>query len=143
MSPTPLILVAEDNRVLADVIRFNLDVAGFDVEMAHNGLVALSMAEEREFDLIISDYQMPGCSGEELLEQIRHGHGASRFAAAILCSAKGYELNADELAQSLGIDRIVLKPFSPSELVTAARETIGRRSAAAKPAALPAGVAHV
>lgn len=62
----PRALVVEDNRVMADVVRFNLSRAGMDVEVAFNGRAALDAFNAAEFDLVITDYQMPEMSGEEL-----------------------------------------------------------------------------
>ncbi|WP_166831142.1 response regulator [Thalassoroseus pseudoceratinae] len=110
------ILVAEDNRVLADVIQFNLEDEGFHVVVAHNGRKALKLAEKQAFDLIFCDYQMPGLSGEELLREIR-ANSISQNAVCVLCSAKGYELDVERLSKELDLMQVVLKPFSPNELV--------------------------
>ena len=123
MSGQPRILIAEDNRVLADAIRFNLAEEGFDVTVATHGRRALKLAQAETFDLIISDYQMPGLSGEELLTAVR-ADSASRNAVCILCSAKGYELDSQRLTDELRLMRIVMKPFSPSELVELAHQAL-------------------
>ncbi len=115
------ILIAEDNRVLADVMRFNLEAEGFEVTVAHNGRKALGIAQAECFDLIISDYQMPGLSGEELLRGIR-ADSVNTSAVCVLCSAKGYELDEGQLKDDLGLHSIVLKPFSPRDLVVLAQE---------------------
>ncbi len=115
------ILIAEDNRVLADVIQFNLEAEGFDVSVAHNGQAALALAKRQSFDLIFSDYQMPGLSGEEMLRAIR-GASACQDAMCVLCSAMGYELDERQLIEELDLLRIILKPFSPNELVEIAHE---------------------
>lgn len=121
MSLTLRVLVAEDNRVLADVIQFNLVDEGFDVVVAHNGRKALNLARKQTFDLIICDYQMPGLSGEELLREVR-AESKSQEAVCILCSAKGYELDVARLTDELQLMQVVLKPFSPNELVEFAYE---------------------
>ncbi len=115
------ILIAEDNRVLADVMRFNLEAEGFEVTIAHNGQKALGLAQAECFDLIISDYQMPGLSGEELLRGIRVD-SVNTTAVCVLCSANGYELDEQQLKDELGLHSIVMKPFSPRELVALAQD---------------------
>jgi DNA-binding response OmpR family regulator len=115
------ILIAEDNRVLADVMRFNLEAEGFEVTVAHNGQKALGIAQTDYFDLVISDYQMPGLSGEELLRGIR-ADSVNTTAVCVLCSAKGYELDEEQLTDELGLHSIVMKPFSPRDLVVLAQE---------------------
>ncbi len=115
------ILIAEDNRVLADVMRFNLEAEGFEVTIAHNGQKALGLAQAECFDLIISDYQMPGLSGEELLRGIRVD-SVNTTAVCVLCSANGYELDEQQLKDELGLHSIVMKPFSSRELVALAQD---------------------
>lgn len=116
MSERPKILVAEDNRVLADVIQFNYRQEGFDIVVANDGSKALLLAQECAFELVVSDYQMPGLSGYELLSGIR-ADSLSREAAFILCSAKTYELDERRLTNELGLSHILMKPFSPMELI--------------------------
>ena len=65
------ILVVEDNRVTADVVRFNLERAGFVVSMCGNGRQAVELLESERFDLIITDYQMPKMDGEEFCRHVR------------------------------------------------------------------------
>ncbi|MCA9057950.1 MAG: response regulator, partial [Planctomycetaceae bacterium] len=66
------ILVAEDNRILLDVLRFNLVRAGYEVLTAMNGLEALTVLREHQpIDLLITDCQMPGLSGVEVCTQVR------------------------------------------------------------------------
>ena len=116
MSSKLQILVAEDNRVLADVIQFNLEDEGFDVTVAHDGRKALNLTRKHTYDLIICDYQMPGLSGEELLREVR-AESMSQNAVCVLCSAKGYELDVESLTNELQLMQVVLKPFSPNQLV--------------------------
>jgi len=53
------ILIAEDNLVMAHVLQFNLERAGFDVHTAGDGALALEAALGDSFDIVITDYQMP------------------------------------------------------------------------------------
>lgn len=120
--PGSKILIVEDNRAMADVIRFNVQRAGYDVTVARNGREGWDCVCSGQFDLVISDYQMPEMNGEELSRQIRQD---SRFGhlPVILLSAKGLELDIDRMRDELGIHDVVFKPFSPRELV----KTIQRR----------------
>ncbi len=117
------ILVAEDNRVMSDVIRFNLEQAGFDVTVASNGRRAADLMETGQFDLLITDYQMPEMSGEELCRHIRQDQQHADVPI-LLCSAKGYELDLTQLAEELKIAKVLFKPFSPTELVDFVRSTL-------------------
>ena len=111
MSTHPTALIAEDDRALADILRLALVRGGYQVTVAHDGLKALQRATEQSFDVVVSDYQMPGMDGEQLLRGIRRG-GASTGALLFLCSAKTFELDTERLRTELGLSEIFFKPFS-------------------------------
>ncbi len=111
------ILVAEDNRVLADVLRFNLQRAGFEVTIANNGFVAIELLKQSDFQLLITDYQMPIVDGEELCKAVREQLHIERMPI-IMCSAKGYEIDIERLKTHYRISRVILKPFSMREIVS-------------------------
>ncbi len=117
------ILIAEDNRVMADVVRFNLVRAGFDVVVAGDGRAALEVAKKQQFDLVITDYQMPRMSGEVLCAELRKLANYQDIPF-ILCSAKGFELDVEALRSKYGIERVLLKPFSPREVVAVVEERL-------------------
>ncbi len=120
------ILIAEDNLVMAHVLQFNLERAGFDVHAAGDGALALEAAMEDSFDIVITDYQMPRMNGAELVQQLRT-YPEYRDTPVVMCSAKGYEINSEQLTLELGITEVVYKPFSPAhivELITALTATL-------------------
>jgi two-component system alkaline phosphatase synthesis response regulator PhoP len=112
----PAILVAEDDRTISDVIRFNLERAGYRVTIARNGREAWGLLQAMPFDLLVTDYQMPGMTGEEVCRSLRidlpHLH-----LPVIFLSARGMELNVERMKEELGIETLLFKPFSPRELV--------------------------
>ena len=110
------ILIAEDNSVMANVVRFNLAKAGFEVVIAENGKIALKQAGEQQFDLIITDQQMPEMGGSEFCQRMRELKGYENVPV-ILLTAKGLELDLARLRDELGITATLPKPFSPSRLV--------------------------
>jgi DNA-binding response OmpR family regulator len=116
-------LIAEDDRALADIMRLALIKAGFDVTVAHHGNRALSLAKETSFDLIITDYQMPGLNGEQVLQEVRR-EGASKNAVMVLCSAKSYELDSERLRLDLDLAHVFYKPFSLAEIVSTSRSAL-------------------
>src|SRR6056297_927872 len=116
----PKALVAEDDRALADIIRFALTRGGYDVSVFHDGERALQVGQAEAFDVVASDYQMPGLNGEQLLAGLRR-EGASRDALMILCSAKAYELDSERLREELDLAAVFYKPFSLHELLTLIR----------------------
>ena len=110
------ILIAEDNVALSSVLRFSLEAAGFEVEVARNGRIAWEMFQESAFDLLITDQQMPEMTGTELCQKITEAHDAAPMPIVLL-TAKGMELDLSELSKSLGISAAYPKPFSPAQIV--------------------------
>ena len=127
------VLVVEDNRVMADVMRFNFNRAGFDASVAYNGKVAWGLLQIESFQLLVTDYQMPEMDGNELCRCIR---AEARFAnlPIILLTAKGLELDRERLTRDLGVSLILYKPFSPRQLVAVAQEWTSKSPSAVCPA---------
>ena len=109
------VIVAEDNRVLQDVIRFNLARAGFEVRTAVEGAQALRLLEEQPADVLVTDCQMPGMSGLELCAAVRC-HAIYSNLPILFCSAKGLEIEPETL-EKLRLPEVLCKPFSPRSLV--------------------------
>lgn len=116
------ILVAEDNPVMLDVIRFNLHRAGFEVVTARDGCEALAHLEQQSFDIVLLDNQMPITSGVEVCQhpvrQQRHAN-----VPFVMCSAKGLEMD-DALIAELRIHSMIFKPFSPRDLVATVKAAV-------------------
>jgi CheY-like chemotaxis protein len=110
------ILVAEDNPGLAHVLRFNLEHNGLDVTVAMDGVEAWDSAQTESFDLVISDHEMPGISGVELLTRIRK---LPEYTGKplLMVTAKALELDTKRLEQQLDLAAVFSKPYSPIELV--------------------------
>lgn len=117
-------LIVDDNVALARVTQFALSRAGFDARIAANGRKALEQAQAVQFDIVISDQQMPEMTGLELCRRLR---AMAEYAATpiILLTAKGLELELPTLQRELEISAIFPKPFSPSEVVGAACQLLG------------------
>lgn len=130
MSEATRILIAEDNVVLGDVIRFNLERSGYAVTLARNGIEALRMVASQPFDLLVTDYEMPGVNGEELCYQVRNVLKLHNIKM-VLCSAKGLEIDHEALKAKYAISAIVSKPFSIRHLVALLGEL--ENSSALKP----------
>ncbi len=117
------ILVAEDNAALASVVRFSLESAGYQVEVARNGRLAWELFDEQPFDLVVTDQQMPEMTGIELCEHITASRGAMSVPI-ILLTAKGLELDLPHLRNTLGISAAYAKPFSPAQVVQTVQELL-------------------
>lgn len=110
------ILLAEDNRVMGDVMRFNLERCKYDVTWVTNGKAALELLKEQEFDILLTDYQMPGLNGQELCAGFKE-LDRDRKIPIVMISARGLELDVDRLREDLEIVQVLYKPFSPRTLV--------------------------
>ena len=117
---SPRILVAEDNAACAGVLEFTLGRAGFDVVLIANGREAMSAVEAEPFDAIITDYQMPGACGKDVIHAARNG-AVNAETPIVLCSAKGLELDTVQLQTQYRLAKILYKPFSPRDVVDMVR----------------------
>lgn len=124
------ILIAEDNRALAQVFRFNLERAGFNVHVTHDGAAAARELAVRGFDLIITDLQMPGVNGAALCRMVREELDHKTVPIAV-CTAKGLEIDQEQMAASWGVTKVFHKPVSPQEMVRFAVELLQTESVVA------------
>ena len=117
------ILVAEDNVAMGNVIGFNLKKAGLEVVHVVSGDMAWRLLQLRDFDLLVTDYQMPGMNGGELCRRIREELRLAAFPV-ILLTAKGLEIDVAFYRETLGVSAVLMKPFSPRELTQLVQENL-------------------
>jgi DNA-binding response OmpR family regulator len=108
------ILVAEDEKQIADMIAFKLTNGGHEVIRAQDGEHAVTLATRERPDLILLDAMMPGISGFEVLRRLKRDP-ALKYTAVIMVTAKGNERDVLTGLQGGAIDYVV-KPFSLKEL---------------------------
>ena len=113
------ILIAEDNRVNAELLSVLLQKIGHLPKVAANGLEALAALERSRFDLIFMDLQMPGVDGYEATTRIRQRErGASRRTPIIAVTANAFQ-GTREHCLAAGMDDYLSKPIDRAELVAA------------------------
>jgi DNA-binding response OmpR family regulator len=111
------ILLVDDDAFLRDMYAVKFTEAGYKVEAAQNGEVALRLASEHTFDVVLLDMVMPGMTGLELLEKLKAIPGA-KDAKHIVLSNQGEESDKSA-AQAAGAAGYIVKAESiPSEVVT-------------------------
>jgi two-component system phosphate regulon response regulator PhoB len=121
----PLILIVDDEDALLEIVRYNLERAGFEVTTTHDGEEALTAIAERIPDLVVLDWMLPHVSGIEVCRQIRR-LGGNQAIPVIMLTARSDE--SDKVrALNTGADDYLTKPFSPSEL-TARIQAVLRRT---------------
>lgn len=109
------ILVVEDERDVAELIRFNLERAGFFVDVAHDGLTGQELALKERPDLIILDLMLPGKDGFSVFKELQRDTRTSHTPVMMLTARAQIEDRIKGL--EIGADEYLTKPFSPKELV--------------------------
>ena len=116
------LLVVEDERPLAETLRFNLELEGYRVRTAEDGVEGLSMARALQPDLVLLDLMLPRLDGLDVLRGIRE-HSQ---APVLLLTARTSE--ADRVrGLDLGADDYITKPFSLAELEARVRVHLRRK----------------
>jgi DNA-binding response OmpR family regulator len=110
----PLILVAEDERDIRELIVFTLQLAGLRVMDVPNGEEAVKKAVEVTPDLILMDVRMPKMTGFEACKALKQ-HETTKEIPVIFLSAKGQESEIST-GRELGAEEYFLKPFAPEDL---------------------------
>ncbi len=108
------ILVVDDDPTIRGLVRDVLDMEGYAVTTAQDGLAAICALEGDRPDCVILDVMMPGLDGHAVLEHIRSHHGG-HLPVVMLTAAS--EDDAAWKAWSGGVDYFLTKPFEPVELL--------------------------
>lgn len=140
--PAPLVpsperarlLLVDDDRGLARMLREFLELQGFEVELVHDGEAALARIGIAPPDLVVLDVTLPGLSGFDVLARLR----AVSQLPVVMLTARGEE--SDRIAGLMGgADDYLAKPFNPLELTARVRAVLKRsRTPAASPGTPPA-----
>jgi len=125
------ILIVDDEEDLQELLRYNLEASGYDVNLAATGEEALEKARSASPDLILLDLMLPGIGGLDVCRKLRGDENTSGIPILML-TAKGEE---EDIVAGLdmGADDYVTKPFSVSVLIARAQAILRRRSSAPSP----------
>jgi DNA-binding response OmpR family regulator len=116
------ILIVEDEESILMGLEDNFKLEGYEVAGATDGLQGLSMAKERQYDLIILDIMLPKMDGYEVCKQLRQ---VGMKVPILMLTAKSQEIDK-VLGLELGADDYVTKPFSPRELLARVKALLRR-----------------
>lgn len=120
------ILIAEDDKRLAKMLRLHLERAGYQVDVAHDGLEAIEQCQTFRYDLLVLDWMMPHKSGIEVATELRK----ERFEGGILMlTARDTEIDLVHGLDS-GADDYLVKPFQANELLARLRALSRRQKKA-------------
>ncbi|WP_115718888.1 response regulator [Gallaecimonas mangrovi] len=109
------ILAADDSASIREMVQFTLESAGFDVQCAEDGAKALAIAQTRQFDLVISDVNMPNLDGIGLTKALRALPGYQFTPILILTTESSPEKKAE--GKGAGATGWIIKPFNPDTLL--------------------------
>jgi len=136
-----MILIADDEEDVRELVGMNLRKAGFNTVEAGDGIEALRIAQQRKPHAMVLDVMMPGQDGYRVCEEVRKDDSL-RHIPIIMLTAKG--MAEDRIAGlEKGADDYVSKPFSPKELVLRVQAVLRRvASSGASGTELSAGPFH-
>ncbi len=115
------ILVVDDEKPIADILKFNLEKEGFEVVCAYDGVQAIEQVNKEQPDLILLDIMLPYKDGMEVCREVRKNHDIP----IIMLTAKDSEIDK-VLGLELGADDYVTKPFSTRELLARVKANLRR-----------------
>ena len=118
------ILIVEDDKNISNLVKYNLEKAGFDCLAAISGEDVLKMLKRQSVDLIVLDIMLPQMDGFEVCKHLKQNRELSQIPI-IMLTAKGEEVDRI-VGFELGADDYVVKPFSPRELVLRVKAILKR-----------------
>jgi len=113
------ILIVDDEPDVVTLIERTLCGEGYEVFSAYDGISALDIAETEQPDLILLDIMMPMMSGYEVCEQLKANPQTKEIT--VLCVSSAHSADALARSRQVGAVGLVMKPFTPAELVAQIR----------------------
>src|SRR4029079_2425869 len=108
------VLVVEDSPTIVEVVKYFLELEGFEVLVATDGLAGLDMALQERPDVIVSDVNMPGMGGVEMVKALKADARTSHVRILMCASKSSVESETEGLAAAA--DDYILKPVEPRRL---------------------------
>jgi DNA-binding response OmpR family regulator len=124
------LLLVEDDRRIASVLKRGLEAEGYSVDLAHDGEAGLARARAADFDVIILDRMMPGPDGLEVCRRLREA--GSRSMVLMLTAKDALQDKIEGLKG--GADDYLTKPFAFGEVLARIEALLRRSTTAEKPA---------
>ena len=115
-------LIVEDSRTIASIVKHYLQLEGFEVLVAADGAVGLETARRERPRVIVTDLNMPGMSGLDMVKALRADAGTRDIAILMLTSDEGAE--TERQAKAAGADEYILKPVDPQRLAARVRAVV-------------------
>jgi type IV pilus assembly protein PilB len=118
------VLVVEDSRTIAQVVKYFLELEGFEVLVAKDGTSGLEAAKRDQPHVIVTDYNMPGMDGLAMVRALRADAMTRDIAVLMLTSESSVEKETQAL--EAGVDDYILKPVEPRRLAARVKAVLAR-----------------
>ncbi|SFG08784.1 two-component system, OmpR family, alkaline phosphatase synthesis response regulator PhoP [Halobacillus alkaliphilus] len=115
-------MIVDDEESIVTLLKYNIEQAGFETDIAYTGTNALEKASVTSFDLIVLDVMLPGMDGMEVCKKLRQMQVDTPI---LMLTAKDDEFDK-VLGLELGADDYLTKPFSPREVVARIKAILRR-----------------
>ncbi|MFJ3899407.1 response regulator [Streptomyces sp. NPDC090083] len=117
------VLVVDDNKVIRQLIRVNLELEGLEVVTAADGAECLDVIHQVRPDVVTLDVVMPRLDGLRTAARLRSDPRTRDLPLAIVSACTQYEVDS---GLDVGVDAFLAKPFEPAELISLVRQLIER-----------------
>jgi two-component system chemotaxis response regulator CheY len=117
------ILAVDDSASMRKMVTFTLKSAGYDVEQAVDGVDALTKAQLRPFDCIVTDVNMPNKDGITLIRELRLLPDYKYIPMLLLTTESGIEKKQE--GKAAGATGWIVKPFDPDQLLKTLKKVLG------------------
>ena len=117
------ILAVDDSASMRQMVSFTLKGAGHDVTEAENGKAALDIAKTKQFDLVISDVNMPVMDGITLIKELR-ALSNYKFTPLLMLTTESGD-DKKQQGKSVGATGWIVKPFNPDQLLATINKVLG------------------
>ncbi|MEV5984820.1 response regulator [Streptomyces sp. NPDC052051] len=136
------VLVVDDNKVIRQLIRVNLELEGLEVVTAADGAECLDVVHQVRPDVVTLDVVMPRLDGLRAAARLRSDPRTRELPLVIVSACTQHEVAS---GLSVGVDAFLAKPFDPAELVQVVRELMGthRRGDVERPQQHPQHSEHL
>jgi two-component system sensor histidine kinase EvgS len=122
------VLLAEDNLVSRHLVASFLTERGYDVRVAKDGIEAVALAREAEFDLIVMDLVMPGMNGYAATSTIRQRELGTKHHPPVVALTADDSSDVRERCLASGIDEVLMKPVRASEFFSVIDRLLARNA---------------
>ncbi len=116
------ILVVDDSTTMRQMVSFTLSSAGHDVTEAADGTEAVEIAKGKLFDLVITDVNMPGMNGIDLVRTLRATPECKFIPMLVLTTESAQDLK--QKGREAGATGWIVKPFSPDVLLATLKKVL-------------------